>query len=51
MLFKKNNNNIHWNIAYSYGLHVSNKWYEHKPEGVIENDHVKLFWDFKGGDP
>ena len=43
---KKNNNNIHWNIAYSYGLDVSNKWYEHKPEGVIENDHVKLFWDF-----
>ena len=25
---------------------ISNKWYEHKPEGVIENDHVKLLWDF-----
>ena len=37
---------IHWNIAHSYGLGVSNKWYEHKPEGVIENDHVKLLWDF-----
>ncbi|XP_068754161.1 uncharacterized protein [Montipora capricornis] len=37
---------IHWNIAHSYGLDVSNKWYEHKPEGVIENDHVKLLWDF-----
>ena len=31
---------IHWNIAHSYGLDVSNKWYEHKP------DHVKLLWDF-----
>ena len=31
---------IHWNIAHSYGLDVSNKWYEHKPEGVIENNHV-----------
>ena len=37
---------IHWNIAHSYGLDVSNNWYEHKPEGVIENDHVKLLWDF-----
>ncbi|XP_068709115.1 uncharacterized protein [Montipora foliosa] len=37
---------IHWNIAHSYGLDVSNKWYEHKPEWVIENDHVKLLWDF-----
>ena len=37
---------IHWNIAHSYGLDMSNTWYEHKPEGVIENDHVKLLWDF-----
>ena len=37
---------IHWNISHSYGLDVSSKWYEHKPEGVIENDHVKLLWDF-----
>ena len=36
---------IRWNIAHSYCLDVSNKWYEHKPEGVIENDHVKLLWD------
>ena len=21
------------------------QWYEHKPEGVIEDDHVKLLWD------
>ena len=34
------------NIAHSYGLDVSSKWYKHKPEGVIENDHVKLLWDF-----
>ena len=37
---------IHWNIAHSYSLDVSSKWYEHRPEGVIENDHVKLLWDF-----
>ena len=37
---------IHWNIAHSYDLDVSSKWYEHNPEGVIENDHVKLLWDF-----
>ncbi|XP_067039903.1 uncharacterized protein [Acropora muricata] len=37
---------IHWNISHSYGLDVSSIWYEHKPEGGIENDHVKLLWDF-----
>ena len=37
---------IYWSIAHSYGLDVSSKWYEHKPKGVIENDHVKLLWDF-----
>ena len=37
---------IHWNISHSYGLDVTSKWYEHKPEGVTENDHVKLLWDF-----
>ena len=40
---------IHWNIAHSYGLDGTSNWYksyEHKPEGVIENDHVKLLWDF-----
>lgn len=37
---------IHWNIAHSYGLDVSSKWYENKPEGVIEYAHVKLVWDF-----
>ena len=26
---------MHWNIAHSYG-----KWYEHKPEEVIENDQL-----------
>ena len=23
---------IHWNIAHSYGLYVSSKWYEHELE-------------------
>ena len=37
---------IHWNIVHSHGLDVSNKWHEHKREGIIENDHVKLLWNF-----
>ena len=37
---------IHWNIAHSYAFDVSSKWHERKPVGVIENDHVKLLWDF-----
>ena len=27
------------------GERASN-WYEHRPEGVIENDEVKILWDF-----
>ena len=27
-------------------MYQTNQWYEHKPEGVIENDYVKLLWDF-----
>ena len=27
------------------GLEYAEKWYEHSPEGVIENDTVKILWD------
>ena len=28
-----------------YDLECGEKWYEHKPLPVIENDQVKLAWD------
>ena len=36
---------IHWDICKKRGLECSEKWYEHAPEGVVENDDVKLLWD------
>ena len=29
-----------------YGTEVKQKWYEHKPEVVTENDKCKMLWDF-----
>ena len=37
---------IHWNICRKFGLHVSEKWYNHEPESVVENDTYKVLWDF-----
>ena len=31
---------------WNYGLHRTDKWYEHKPGGKVENDKVKILWDF-----
>ena len=28
-----------------YNLKRSEKWYEHAPEGVVENEEVKILWD------
>ena len=27
-------------------VHCSDKWYEHSPKSVEENEEVKLLWDF-----
>ena len=37
---------IHWEICEKYGIEVKEKWYENKPEVVMENDKCKILWDF-----
>ena len=37
---------IHWEVCKKYGIKVKTKWYEHHPETVLENDRVKILWDF-----
>ena len=37
---------IHWEVCRQYNVRVLNKWYEHLPERVIENEQVKVLWDF-----
>ena len=38
---------LHWNLCKKYGLPVTDKWWEHKAENVLQNDEVKILWDFK----
>ena len=38
---------IHWEICKKYGVEVKEKWYEHKPGVVMENDKYKILRDFK----
>ena len=37
---------LHWSLCKEYGFSYSKKWYEHRAEKVLENDSVKLLWDF-----
>ena len=37
---------IHWDFCRKYGIKVREKWYEHKPESVVENENCKILWDF-----
>ncbi|XP_068684473.1 uncharacterized protein [Montipora foliosa] len=36
---------VHWELRKNYDLECGEKWYEHQPIPVIENDQVKLVWD------
>ena len=37
---------LHWDLCRGYGLEHTEKWYDHKPEPVTENQDVKILWDF-----
>ena len=36
---------VHWDFCRKHGLEHSDKCYEHTPEGVVENEAVKIMWD------
>ena len=36
---------VHWDICKKNGLEHSEKWYEHDPEGAVENEEIKVLWD------
>ena len=40
---------VHWNLCKKYQLPCSNKWYEHQPQPVTENENAKLLWDYSIG--
>jgi hypothetical protein len=37
---------IHWEMCKQFGLPYAKHWYDHRAEPVLENERVKLLWDF-----
>ena len=37
---------VHWKICKNLGIEHAERWYNHKPESVIETEHHKILWDF-----
>ena len=48
-MYKRRHGNVasivHWKLCGKYSLKGREKWYEHAPEGVVENEEVKILWD------
>ena len=36
---------VHWDIYKKNRLEHMEKWYEHVPEGTVENEEVKVLWN------
>ena len=37
---------VHWKLASKCNFEAGDKWYEHEPESVLENEDYKILWDF-----
>ena len=37
---------VHWKLARKCNFDTGDKWYEHEPESVLENEDYKILWDF-----
>ena len=37
---------VHWKLAKKCNFEARDKWYEHKPESVLENEDYKISWVF-----
>ena len=48
--YKRRHDNVakrlHSDLCKKNGLKCNEKWYAHEPDGVVENDDIKLLWDF-----
>ena len=36
---------IHWKVCHNFNIKTSEKWYDHQPEAVTENEDVTILWD------
>ena len=37
---------LHWELCGKHQVMRGERWYEHVPEGMMENESVKILWDF-----
>ena len=37
---------VQWKLARKYNFEAGDKWHEHEPESVLENEDYKMLWDF-----
>ena len=37
---------VHWKLARKCNFEAGDKWYEHEPESVSENEDYNILWDF-----
>ena len=37
---------MHWKLGRKCNSEAGNKWFEHEPESVLENEDYKILWDF-----
>ena len=48
--FKRRHDNlgkiVHWKLARKCNFEAGDKWYEHEPESVLENEDYKILWGF-----
>ena len=48
--YKKRHDNlgkiVHLKLARKCNFEAGDKWYEHEPESVLENEDYKILWDF-----
>ena len=38
---------MHWKILKHHNIKANDKWYEHQPETVTENEKVAILWDMQ----
>ena len=36
---------VHWKLTRKFNFEAGDKWYEHEPEVVLENEDHKILWD------
>ena len=48
--YKKRHDNvyrhIHWRLCDKHGFQGAQQWYEHEPDGVIDEKGYNILWDF-----